>query len=85
MWDEVCNFGPPFGGPILFLLSPEVSGMSGTMSIYIYIYIHTVLIKIMLPLKRASHALVSRTSASTREYCKLLTPIRKASNVSLVV
>ena len=26
-------FGPPEGGPILFLLSPEVSG---TMSIYIY-------------------------------------------------
>ena len=31
-------FGPPEGGPILFLLSPEVSGKSGTMSIYIYIY-----------------------------------------------
>ena len=30
-------FGPPEGGPILFLLSPEVSG---TMSIYIYIYIY---------------------------------------------
>ena len=29
-----------FGGPILFLLSPEVSGTSGTMSIYIYIYIY---------------------------------------------
>ena len=28
-----------FGIPILFLLSPEVSGTSGTMSIYIYIYI----------------------------------------------
>ena len=27
------------GGPILFLLSPEVSGTSGTMSVYIYIYI----------------------------------------------
>ena len=27
-------------GPILFLLSPEVSGTSGTMSIYIYIYIY---------------------------------------------
>ena len=27
--------GPPEGGPILFLLSPEVSGTSGTMSIYI--------------------------------------------------
>ena len=26
--------------PILFLLSPEVSGTSGTMSIYIYIYIY---------------------------------------------
>ena len=33
-------FGPPEGGPILFLLSPEVSGTSGTMSIYIYIYIY---------------------------------------------
>ena len=33
-------FGPPEGGPILFLLSPEVSGMSRTMSIYIYIYIY---------------------------------------------
>ena len=29
--------GPPEGGPILFLLSPEVSGTSGTMSIYIYV------------------------------------------------
>ena len=28
------------GGPILFLLSPEVSGTSGTMSVYIYIYIY---------------------------------------------
>ena len=28
-------FGPPEGGSILFLLSPEVSGTSGTMSIYI--------------------------------------------------
>ena len=28
-------FGPPEGGPILFLLSPEVSGTSVTMSIYI--------------------------------------------------
>ena len=28
-------FGPPEGGRILFLLSPEVSGTSGTMSIYI--------------------------------------------------
>ena len=37
----VCVFfGPPEGGPILFLLSPEVSGTSGTMSIYIYIYIY---------------------------------------------
>ena len=41
---EVCNihckhtlFGLLEGGPILFLLSPEVSGTSGTMSIYIYI------------------------------------------------
>ena len=33
-------FGPPEGGPILFLLSPEVSGTSGTMLIYIYIYIY---------------------------------------------
>ena len=33
-------FGPPSGGPILFLLSPEVSGTSGTMSIYI-IYMST--------------------------------------------
>ena len=33
-------FGPPEGGPILFLLSPEVSGTSGTMSIYIHIYIY---------------------------------------------
>ena len=33
-------FGPPEGGPISFLLSPEVSGTSGTMSIYIYIYIY---------------------------------------------
>ena len=33
-------FGPPSGGPILFLLSPEVSRMSGTMSIYIYIYVN---------------------------------------------
>ena len=33
-------FGPPEGGPILFLLSPEVSGTSGTMSIYLYIYIY---------------------------------------------
>ena len=32
-------FGLLEGGPILFLLSPEVSGTSGTMSIYIYIYI----------------------------------------------
>ena len=30
-------FGPPEGGPILFLLSPEVSGTSVTMSIYIYV------------------------------------------------
>ena len=36
----VSIFGPPEGGPILFLLSPEVSGTSGTMSIYIYIYIY---------------------------------------------
>ena len=28
---------PPEGGPILFLLSLEVSGTSGTMSIYIYV------------------------------------------------
>ena len=33
-------FGPPEGGPILFLLSPEVSGTSVMMSIYIYIYIY---------------------------------------------
>ena len=33
-------FGPPEGRPILFLLSPEVSGTSGTMYIYIYIYIY---------------------------------------------
>ena len=33
-------FGPPEGAPILFLLSPEVSGTSRTMSIYIYIYIY---------------------------------------------
>ena len=33
-------FGPPEGGPILFLLSPEVSVTSVTMSIYIYIYIY---------------------------------------------
>ena len=33
-------FGPPEGGPILFLLSPEVSRTSGTMSIYIYIYVY---------------------------------------------
>ena len=33
-------FGPPEGGPILFLLSPEVSGTSVAMSIYIYIYIY---------------------------------------------
>ena len=32
-------FGPPKVAPILFLLSPEVSGTSGTMSRYIYIYI----------------------------------------------
>ena len=32
-------FGLPEGGPILFLLSPEVSETSGTMSIYLYIYI----------------------------------------------
>ena len=39
----VLFFGPPKGGrPILFLLSPEVSRTSGTMSrsIYIYIYIY---------------------------------------------
>ena len=30
-------FGPPEGSPILFLLSPEVSGTSVMMSIYIYI------------------------------------------------
>ena len=34
------NFGPPEGGPILFLLSPEVSRTSRTMSRYIYIYIY---------------------------------------------
>ena len=28
-------FGPPEGSPTLFLFSPEVSVMSGTMSIYI--------------------------------------------------
>ena len=33
----VLLFGPPEGSPILFLLSPEVSGTSGTMSIYIHI------------------------------------------------
>ena len=33
-------FGPPEGGHILFLLSPEVTGTSGTMSLYIYIYIY---------------------------------------------
>ena len=33
-------FGPPEGGPILFLLSLEVSETSGTMSIYIHIYIY---------------------------------------------
>ena len=33
-------FGPPEGSPILFLLSPEVSGTSGTMSRYIYIYVN---------------------------------------------
>ena len=38
--EMVGIFGPPEGGPILFLLSPEVSGTSGTMSIYIYIYIY---------------------------------------------
>ena len=32
--------GPLKAAPILFLLSPEVSGTSGTMSIYIYIYIY---------------------------------------------
>ena len=37
----VCGiFGPPKAAPILFLLSPEVSGTSGTMSRYIYIYIY---------------------------------------------
>ena len=35
-----CLVGPPEGGPILFLLSPEVSRTSRTMSIYIYIYIY---------------------------------------------
>ena len=34
-------FGPPKAAPILFLLSPEVSGTSGTMSRYIYIYMST--------------------------------------------
>ena len=29
-------FGPLKAAPILFLLSPEVSGTSGTMSVYIY-------------------------------------------------
>ena len=37
---RILIFGPPEGGPILFLLSPEVSGTSVTMSIYIYIYIY---------------------------------------------
>ena len=39
---QICIIliGPPEGGPILFLLSPEVSGTSVTMSIYIYIYIY---------------------------------------------
>ena len=32
--------GPPKAAPILFLLSPEVSGTSEMMSIYIYIYIY---------------------------------------------
>ena len=36
----VCIFWPPEGGPILFLLSPEVSGTSVTMSIYIHIYVN---------------------------------------------
>ena len=37
----LCVFGPPLAAPILFLLSPEVSGTSITMSIYIiYIYIY---------------------------------------------
>ena len=44
-YKELWVFGPPAGGPILFLLSLEVSGMSGTMSIsisiYIYIYMST--------------------------------------------
>ena len=34
------KIGPPKAAPILFLLSPEVSGTSGTMSVYIYIYIY---------------------------------------------
>ena len=37
----VLFFGPPEGGSILFLLSPEVSRTSGTMSIHIYIYMST--------------------------------------------
>ena len=36
MFFDKTFYGPPKGGPILFLLSPEVSGTSGTMSIYIY-------------------------------------------------
>ena len=33
-------FGPPEGGPILFLLSPEVSGTSGKMSLSLSLYIY---------------------------------------------
>ena len=35
----ILFFGPLKAAPILFLLSLEVSGTSGMMSIYIYIYI----------------------------------------------
>ena len=38
IWHKI--FGPPEGGPILFLLSPEVSGTSGTMSRYNIIYVN---------------------------------------------
>ena len=37
---DINFLGLPSGGPILFLLSLEVSGMSGTMSISVYIYIY---------------------------------------------
>ena len=38
--ESLVLIGPPKAAPILFLLSPEVSGTSVTMSIYIYIYIY---------------------------------------------